>query len=149
MPSVRRDQAEDSMSTNKLKSYLAEGKRLREATTRGEWKYVPEAKLVYASAPASFVCEKPNKKEDAEFISDSKTRIERYERIIEELSTALEFYANGGVDLTPKQSKAHLYDKDYPMYSPEWLQRSMSDYVSGERARKTIERADEIAGGGK
>jgi len=48
--------------------------------------------------------------------------------------------AEGGSDLEPKPEKAHLYDKDYPMWSPEWRQRSMSDYWSGKLARETLRR---------
>lgn len=52
----------------------------------------------------------------------------------------VDFYASGSRygDLEPKPGKTHLYDRDYPMYSDEWNQRSMSDHWSGKFARETV-----------
>lgn len=58
---------------------------------------------------------------------------------VQALVGALRFYADGKCDLEPKPEKAHLYVKDFEMNSPEWLQRSMSDFVSGRKARDAIE----------
>lgn len=56
----------------------------------------------------------------------------------------LEFYASGQTDLEPRPEKGDLYDKNYHMDSPEWRQRSMSDFISGSKARKCLEEMSEI-----
>lgn len=60
----------------------------------------------------------------------------------DEFEKALKFYAQGGVDLEPKPEKAHLYEKDFPMNSHQWRERSMSDYWSGKLARQTLAATD-------
>ena len=51
---------------------------------------------------------------------------------------ALKFYADGHSDLEPIESKKHLYAENFPMGSPEWRKRSMSDYITGKVARATL-----------
>ena len=64
--------------------------------------------------------------------------INQREARIVELEAALRFYAEGGSDLEPVESKRHLYAKNFPMDSPEWRQRSMSDYTTGKVAREVL-----------
>lgn len=59
---------------------------------------------------------------------------------LKEAEMALRFYAEGGSDLEPRAEKAHLYDKEYPVGSIQWLKRSMSDYQTGRRARDYFKR---------
>lgn len=77
-------------------------------------------------------------------LENCRMRIADYEACahgpsVQALVGALRFYADGKCDLEPKPEKAHLYVKDFEMNSPEWLQRSMSDFVSGRKARDAIE----------
>lgn len=101
--------------------------------------------MAYEDGPMiCHVCDEPdeNWQDNGQFIAafNPETAL----RLLDELERyrgALEFYANGSVgdDHEPKPDKAHLYDKDYPMDSSEWRQRSMSDYVIGKRAREALE----------
>jgi chromosome segregation ATPase len=58
--------------------------------------------------------------------------------LLEKAEGALRFYAKGRIDLEPRPEKEHLYAKDYPMDSPEWRQRSMSDHWPGKIARAVL-----------
>lgn len=91
----------------------------------------------YVSDPKNYMPGfKPMGDVRAAFKSGAEWATDRVSVLIE----ALQFYAEGNTDLEPKPEKSHLYDQNYEMCSPEWLQRSMSDFVSGNRAREALAR---------
>lgn len=76
-------------------------------------------------------------------IGKKQDEIDKLQRERNEAVEAVKFYADGAKDdLEPKPEKKHLYDEDYLMSHPRWIQRSMSDYVGGKRARGFLSRLE-------
>lgn len=79
-------------------------------------------------------------------IEEMKLEIEKRDEAIKVMLKALTRYAKNDLqgDYYPMPSKAHLYDKNYPMWSEKWNQRSMSDIINGKNAIEALARAEAI-----
>lgn len=75
---------------------------------------------------------------------DLRQELSRARDVINKYHTALAYYASGNIDLEPRADVAHLYAPHVTDDSPEWRQRSMSDYTSGRIAREALEYGDTL-----
>lgn len=66
-----------------------------------------------------------------------RREIERLKSKLAIATEALEEYSRGCA-IRIKSEKWHLYDQDYATYSPQWYQRSMSDYDDRIVAREAL-----------